>query len=175
MMDKFIKAWVWLFLIFFILVVLMSIENALILAVLFLALLLFINKKFKLKKFPIILFLIALFLRIIICLVVKTEPISDFKALLEASRSINVSDFSFLNSTYFLTWAYQMGFVFYQSLLLKIFDSVLFLKIVNCFITSSICVLIYYIAKEFIKEKYARVVSLFYCFFSIPFNFCECS
>lgn len=64
-----------------------------------------------------------------------------------------------------------MGFVFYQSLLLKIFDSVLFLKIVNCFITSSICVLIYYIAKEFMKEKYARVVSLFYCFLVFPLTF----
>ena len=170
-MDKIIKIWIWLFLMLFLLFVLMSIESTLVLAILFLALLIFVNKKFKFNKFPIILFLIALFFRVIICLVIKTEPVSDFKIMLNASRLINISDFSFVNSTYFATWSYQMGFVFYQSLLLKIFDSVLFLKIINCFITSSICVLIYYIAKEFMKEEYARIVSLFYCFLFFPLTF----
>ena len=162
--DKITKIWISLFLTLFLLIVFMSIEKALIFSILFLLLILFINWKFKIKKFPIVLFLVALLFRIVFCYIVDTQPISDFKVLLDASRSVNASDFSFINTTYFTTWSYQMGFVFFQSLLLKICDSVLFLKIINCFITSGICVLIYYIAKEFIKEEYARVVSLFYCF-----------
>ena len=169
--DKITKIWISLFLTLFLLIVFMSIEKALIFSILFLLLILFINWKFKIKKFPIVLFLVALLFRIVFCYIVDTQPISDFKVLLDASRSVNASDFSFINTTYFTTWSYQMGFVFFQSLLLKICDSVLFLKIINCFITSGICVLIYYIAKEFIKEEYARVVSLFYCFMIFPLTY----
>ncbi|MBE6153707.1 MAG: hypothetical protein E7166_05740 [Firmicutes bacterium] len=83
---------------------------------------------------------------------------------MNASRSLLGGDTSFNNSTYFNLWAYQIGFVTYQTLLLKICNSVFFLKIVNCIISSSICVLIYLISKEFVKEKSAQIVSIIYSF-----------
>ena len=91
-------------------------------------------KKLKDNKFIIGLFLFAFISRVIIILVVDTPIISDFKTMYEAALEIVKGTSDYKDSFYFLTWGYQMGHVLYQSVLLSIINSVVFLKIMNAFI-----------------------------------------
>jgi len=163
-MNKLKKFWIYCFIICFSLIPILFISIPFYLMLLTFLSIIFICLKFKLQKFPIFLFIVSLVIRIIFNIIIKTPPVSDFDVLLNASRSLLGGDTSFNNSTYFNLWAYQIGFVTYQTLLLKICNSVFFLKIVNCIISSSICVLIYLISKEFVKEKSAQIVSIIYSF-----------
>ena len=61
-----------------------------------------------------------------------------------------------------------MGFVLFQSALLRIWNSVNFLKLVNCLFCAGNTLLIYLIAKEFVTQKSAKIVAGIYCFF--PFS-----
>ena len=142
-----------------------------ILAVLFILVTIFLLNKIRIKYFTVFLFLLAFIVRLIFILIVDTPPVSDFQNLLYASRAFNAGDYSFNNDSYFYNWAYQLGFVVYQGLLLRIVDSVLFLKIVNCLITSLICVLIYLISKNFCSEKCAKISSILYGFFIFPITY----
>ena len=161
-MKKLSNFWIYCLLIFFALVPILFVNVATWLTIITFVIITFLCIKFKIKKFPLFLFIISLAIRIIFNLIVETPPISDFEELLRASRLLMIGDTSFNDSRYFFLWAYQIGFVSYQTLLLKICNSVLFLKIVNCILSSGICVFIYLIAKEFVKEKSAQIVSLIY-------------
>ena len=171
MFKSLIKYWVYLFLLIFSVVPIIFVKIELPLVIILLVFLMWLNNKLKITKFPLILFIFSLLLRITIVLLVDTPPVSDFEVLYNASKSINIHDFSFNNTSYFYYWAYQIGFVFIQSLFLKIINSIMFLKIINCFVTSGICVLTYYISKEFIREKYARVVATFYTVMIFPLTY----
>lgn len=125
--------------------------------------------KIKFKKFPLLLFCIALIIRVIVVIIFDTPIISDFMVMYSTAQDILKGDLSYVTESIYLnTWGYQMGHVMYMVLLLKICNSVLFLKICNCIFTSLICVLIYLLTKEFVKEKYAKIVSLLYLIF--PFS-----
>lgn len=65
------------------------------------------------------------------------------------------------NSTYFLTWAYQTGFVLYQTFILKIFNNTFALNILDCLYGSLSCVLIYLISNKLFKDKIASCISAF--------------
>lgn len=118
--------------------------------------------------FPIFLFAFAFLLRIIIVLCVKTPPQSDFSVMYRASQDILNNDFGFVNTVYFKNWAYQIGFVFYQSILMRICNNILFLKTVNCLLSALTVVTVYLCAKEIAGKKAAVSVSLVYCV--LPFS-----
>lgn len=69
---------------------------------------------------------------------------------------------------YMLRWGYQMGYTLFVVLILFISNSVIAIKIVNCFVTSLIVLLIYLISKEIANKKVARVVSVLYMLFPFP-------
>lgn len=161
------KYWVYLFLLFFITVPWLY-ADYISYTILFFALFAFILYKFDIPKFPLILFIIALLLRIGVVLCIKTPPQSDFLLLYEGSQGVLEGDFSFLNRNYFQKWAYQTGFVLYQSVLLRICNKILFLKLVNCILSSLTVVLVYLTAKEFAGKKAAAWVSLVYCILPFP-------
>lgn len=131
----------------------------------------FIFKKVDIKYYPIILLVFSFIIRFIFILLIDTPPVSDFWNLLNASKSILHKDYSFNNDSYFYTWAYQIGFVYIQSIFLRIINSVFFLKIINCLVGSLICVLIYLISKEFVSKKSAMIVSILYSLFIFPLTF----
>lgn len=170
-MDKITKYYIYLFLLFFTPLLIHKISLNILIIILLLTFVILFAKKFKLKKFPIYLFIISLIIRVGVVLLINTTPMSDFSVLYNASLSIVKHDYSFNNDLYFYYWAYQIGFVFMQSLFLKICNSILFLKILNAIVTSGICVLIYYIAKEFMHERYAKVVSIFYMLMIFPLTY----
>lgn len=122
------------------------------------------------KKYKVVIFLscFSFVIRLFVIGMVKTPIESDFKTIYDASvEIINGTNF-YKSSTYFLTWAYQMGHVLYQSLLLSLINSVTFLKVVNSFITSLIVVFIYLIGKMISSERVAFIVSILYSIFLFP-------
>ncbi len=78
---------------------------------------------------------------------------------------------SYKSSLPVLTFGYQLGHIFYQSILLSIVNSVLFLKIVNCVISSFTIVFIYLISKELSNKKAASIISIIYSIFLFPLLF----
>ena len=141
--------------------------STLIIIPLFIALL-FIVHKMKIKNYGIFIFILALIIRLISVFYLKVNIVDDFKTMYEASRDLIVHNFDFLKSSYFEIFSYQLGHVLYQGALLKIINSVLFLKIVNSLVTSFVVLFIYLISKKLFSEKTARCVSLLYLFFLYP-------
>ncbi|MDD2435879.1 MAG: glycosyltransferase family 39 protein [Bacilli bacterium] len=143
-------------------------KNGVLITLLVIAGIIHISEKFNFKRFWLLLFIISFVVRVIIILVIDTPITSDFAVMYNTARQLLSDDMSYTTSGYIITWGYQMGHTIYMTMLLKIIDSVIFLKIVNCLFTVGITVLIYLIAKEIASEKASKIVSLLYVFFPFP-------
>lgn len=104
------------------------------------------------KYFPVFLFIIAFAIRLIALRFLKIKPYSDFAVLIEAAENFKNGINIMIGTTYFEMWGYQVGYVLYQTSILKIFNSVQAIHIIDCFYTAGICVLIYFIGKRFFKK-----------------------
>lgn len=144
------------------------IKNNVFISIIAFLIVIYISLKNSIKHYPIILFITSLMLRIFMILIFNFPQVSDFKTLLDASYLFANNDFSFQNQQYFTLWGYQTGFVIYQGLLLKLFNSVFILKLLNAIFSSILSVLIYFFAKKICSEKSARMASLLYMIF--PFS-----
>ena len=127
-----------------------------------------IKKWIKENKFIIFLFLFSFIIRLGVILLVDTPIISDFKMMYDAALEIVNGTDSYKSMGYFITWGYQMGHVLYQEFLLNIVNSVFFLKIVNCLITSLTVVFVYLISKRICSERSAKISSILYSIFLFP-------
>lgn len=127
-----------------------------------------LKKWIKENKFIIFLFLFSLIIRLGVILLVDTPIISDFKVMYDAALEIVNGTDSYKSMGYFITWGYQMGHVLYQAFLLSIINSVFFLKIVNCIITSLTVVFVYLISRRICSERSARISSILYSIFLFP-------
>lgn len=98
-----------------------------------------------------------------------TTPIeSDFALQYEASQQFARGDYSFQETAYFQRWGYQTGLVIWQGTLLKLWNTPLFLQMVNCVVASATNVLVYRIARDYFEERAARLAGLSYAFFLFP-------
>ncbi len=139
-----------------------GLENGLLLSAISIIAIIFFVKKVKIKRFSIFLIIVAFISKLAVVLVLDVPMLADYKVMYEAStRAIN-GDFSFITEGYFLAYAYQLGHVFYQFIVLKIINNVIALKILNCVFATAITCLIYQILKKFVKEDTARITSLIY-------------
>ena len=127
-----------------------------------------IKKWIKENKFIIFLFLFSFIIRLGVILLVDTPIISDFKMMYDAALEVVNGTDSYKSMGYFITWGYQMGHVLYQAFLLNIVNSVFFLKIVNCIITSLTVVFVYLISKRICSERSAKISSILYSIFLFP-------
>ncbi len=143
-------------------------KNGVLITLLVVAGTIYISEKLNFKRFWLLLFIISLMVRLIVILVIDTPIASDFAVMYNTARQLLVGDMSYTTSGYIITWGYQMGHTIYMTMLLKLIDSVIFLKIVNCLFTAGITVLIYLIAREIASEKASRIVSVLYVFFPFP-------
>lgn len=162
------KIWIYVFLTFMLSIPLIGVSKPLMVAFLIFSVILILCFKFNINKFPIFIFLFSFFTRLIIVLILKTPPESDFEILYNASLDILDKNYSFVNDFYFQTWSYQIGFAFIQSLFLKVWNSIMFLKIINCLVSAATTLLIYLIAKEFTDEKSSKITSIIYSL--LPFT-----
>lgn len=154
--------------VFSVISLLFLLKNNILISILAFALVTFISLKVDIKKFPIILFITSLVIRLVMILLFNFPQVSDFETLLNASNSFTKGDFSFQNDAYFSMWGYQTGFVIYQGIILKLFNSVFVLKLLNAIFSSGLCVLIYVFGKKMVSEKSAKMASLLYMIF--PFS-----
>lgn len=127
-----------------------------------------LKKWIKENKFIIFLFLFSFVIRLGVILLVDTPIISDFKVMYDAALEIVNGTDSYKSMGYFITWGYQMGHVLYQAFLLSIINSVFFLKIVNCIITSLTVVFVYLISRRICSERSAKISSILYSIFLFP-------
>ena len=127
-----------------------------------------IKKWVKENKFIVFIFLFSFIIRLGVILLVDTPIISDFKMMYDAALEIVNGTDSYKSMGYFITWGYQMGHVLYQAFLLNIVNSVFFLKIVNCIITSLTVVFVYLISKRICSESSAKISSILYSIFLFP-------
>lgn len=125
----------------------------------------FISRSSKIKHFGLLIFLISFIVRLIFVLIADFPQIYDFETLLEASKLFAQGDFSFNKWWHFYTWGYQTGFVIYQGILLKLFDSVFLLKLLNVIYSSCLVYIIYIVGKRISDERSSRFVSLLYMIF----------
>lgn len=122
----------------------------------------------KSNSFIIFLFLFSFITRLIVILTINTPIISDFKTMYEASLELINATNNYKNSIYFINWAYQMGHVVYQSILLSVINNVVFLKIINAFNSSLTVVFIYLISKKISSSTSSKIVSVLYSIFLFP-------
>lgn len=127
-----------------------------------------IKKWIKENKFIVFIFLFSFIIRLGVILLVDTPIISDFKMMYDAALEVVNGTDSYKSMGYFITWGYQMGHVLYQAFLLNIVNSVFFLKIVNCIITSLTVVFVYLISKRICSERSAKISSILYSIFLFP-------
>lgn len=122
----------------------------------------------KKNKFLIFLFVFSFLIRIVAIIVVDTPIISDFKVMYEAALELINGTDNYKELSYFIMWGYQMGHTIYQAILLLFWNSVFFLKLVNCIVTSFTVVFIYLICRKICSEKSARIASIAYSVFLFP-------
>ena len=121
--------------------------------------------RFELPKFPFVLFILSLALKLAVVFTVHTPLMSDFKEQFEAAKQLLVGDTSFQQDAYYQTWAGQTGLVIFEAFLLRIWNSIVVIKLVNALAAALLNVLVYALAKEFTQKKAAQCVSLFYMVF----------
>ncbi len=120
------------------------------------------------KHFGFLLFIISFVVRLLFIVIADFPQFADFETLLSASKMFALGDYSFSNWWHFHTWGYQTGFVIYQGFILKFFNSVFFLKVLNVLYSSCLVLFVYFFGKRISSERSARVVSLFYMIY--PFH-----
>lgn len=127
------------------------------------------NHKHIIPNFTCMVFLVSFMVRLFVVVTIDTMPVSDFRVLYDAAQQAAHGKFEFSNESYFITWAYQTGFVLFEALFLKIFNNIWMLKFVNCLLGAGITVLIYKIVLLLWNdEKAARLISVIYAVF--PFH-----
>ena len=124
-----------MFILFLIIVIFTKSKLTIFLALPILFLLIKLVDKNKIKNYLIFIFSLSLIIRVITIILLKVPVLDDYKTMLDAAISINNNDLSFLNDFYFKTFSYQLGFTIYESILLKIINSITFLQVINSFIT----------------------------------------
>lgn len=122
-------------------------------------------------KFLLFLFFVSLLLRIFMVFMIDVPVNSNYKMMYDASLELISHTGSYKSCLYFFTFGYQLGYVFYQSILLSIVNSVFFIKIVNCVTSSFTIVFIYLISKELSNKKAASIISIIYSIFLFPLLF----
>lgn len=125
----------------------------------------FIARNEKIRKFGLLLFLVSFLIRLVFIIIFNVPQVYDFATLLDASHMFSHGDYSFNSWFHFHTWGYQTGFVIYQGILLKLFNSEFLLKVLNVLYSSLLVLFVYKFSKHISDEKSARVVSLLYLIF----------
>lgn len=105
---------------------------------------------------------LAAVLRVFYVFAVPTQPSSDFALLYSSAQSTVNGDLSWANVTegYFSWWHYQIPFVLYEALVLKLVNSMAVLKLLNVVWSVGMVYFVYRIVKGFSTTPCALAVAL---------------
>ncbi|MBC7959522.1 MAG: glycosyltransferase family 39 protein, partial [Vallitaleaceae bacterium] len=128
---------------------------------------LIVSTKVKQKRtFIIALFAISFLIRFVYAMVIAVPPISDFALMYRAATEMSQGNLDLMQNPYFTTWAYQIGFVTYQSWIIKLFgETIVALKVLNVLYIAGTTTLVYLIGEKVFGEKvgrYAGILHLMY-------------
>ena len=143
-------------------------ENGILLSILSIVFIYLFVNKVNIKRFSLFLIIFCLVTKIVAILLLNNQILADYYIMYDASLKVLFKDLSFVNKFYFTQWGYQLFHVFYQALMLKFINNIIFLKILNCIYSTIITVVIYNIVKKISSEKSARIVSLLYAISLYP-------
>ncbi|PHC54239.1 hypothetical protein COF34_23575 [Bacillus toyonensis] len=124
------------------------------------------NRFLTVNQFLLILIVTAFAIRLLWIIFEKTVPISDFSVMYESAQQAVKGNFAFITDEYYMSWTYQLGFTYYEAILIKIFGNHLFiLKLFNIFWSVGTAVIIYFMGKTIFNEYSARTAAIFYALY----------
>ncbi len=139
-----------------------------VLSIIAIALFQFIQIKVSTKVYAIIIVAISFFSRLLFVFIVKTPIKSDFLVLYNAACNLVSGDKSWLNESYFTTWGYQIPFVYYEALVLKVFHSKMALDLLNVFFMTGTNLIIFMLAKKIASLRTAFIAAFMYTIYPAP-------
>lgn len=101
-------------------------------------------------------------LRLVFILVVNTPIVSDFLLLYDAALSSLKGDMAWTEYGYFQFWGYQIPFVGYEALVLKLFPTPWALKLMNVVFMVGTDWLVYRIGRLFLSSRAAVMAAALY-------------
>ncbi|MEF3302340.1 ArnT family glycosyltransferase [Paenibacillus sp. GYB003] len=109
---------------------------------------------------------IAVGLRLVWIFAVDTQPVSDFLDMHAAALSAANGDVSFGTNDYFSRWAHQLGFTFYEALVIKLFGpDMIVLKLFNVLFQAGTAVVVYLSAAKAFGEAAGKTAALLYALY----------
>lgn len=103
---------------------------------------------------------LGLIIRIVFAFTVDAEIISDQLKCLNAAKQTAQGDFSWTTSDlYFEQWAYQIPFVLYEGIVLKLFGTLRALYVFNGIFSVASCFLVYFITKKIYDTSVALITT----------------
>lgn len=122
------------------------------------------------KTMAAVLFMIRFALAAAVIFVVGAQPIQDFNTMYTAAQELAQGGRGYLDNIYFFNWAYQTGFVVYESLLLRLFGpGQLSLQLMNAVWLGGIGALVWLIALRLMPRRWACAVSALYALYPAPY------
>ncbi|MDR3360721.1 MAG: glycosyltransferase family 39 protein [Bifidobacteriaceae bacterium] len=114
---------------------------------------------------------VALPSKVAVALIVDAYPVKDFKVMFEAAQDVAAGNLSIQENSYFYDWAYQTGFVLYQSVFVRLFGATTApLQVMNAVFMTGTNLLIYLIAKRLTKSRRAGAfAATAYFFYPAPY------
>lgn len=131
-----------------------------------------VSKFWKLGKLAsaCIIFAVRFLIAMALIFMIQTQPVSDFNTMYQAAINLSQGGRDYLDNIYFFNWAYQTGFVLYESVILRIFGTGQFaLQVMNALWLGGIGALVYGIALHLMSRKAAAMAALLYVLYPAPY------
>ncbi len=115
-------------------------------------------------------FVLRVLLASAVIFLIDAVPVQDFKTMYTAAQELAQGGRGYLDNIYYYNWAYQTGFVIYESLLLKFFGpGQLSLQIMNAIWLGGIGVLVHRIALCILPARAAACAAILYAVYPAPY------
>lgn len=122
------------------------------------------------KKTALAVFFLRFAAAMAVILLVGAQPVQDFNTMYTAAQELAQGGRSYLENIYFYNWAYQTGFVVYESVLLRLFGPGQFsLQVMNALWLGGIGALVSGIAHRLLPKRAADCVAVLYAVYPAPY------
>ena len=121
------------------------------------------TKVYKYKWFWVTLFFVGAMAKLFVSIYIHADIISDMKHCLQAAQMTLNGDMSWQEEKYFVRFGFQVPFVLYEALILRIFNTTTALYLFNAFFSIATAYLVNRIVVNILKDEYcAWVISSLY-------------